>query len=396
MPYFFSRRCGQFYLALILVLSLACPIWAANDPAQPFTTKAARAVLMEAATGAILFQHHADELAPPASLSKLMTLAVLFKALKSGQIKGSDEFTMSVNAWRKGGAPSRTSAMMVPVNTKVRVDELIQGIAVESGNDACISVAENIAGSEAAYAKLMTEEARRIGMPKSTFANATGLYDQNHLMTARELAILGRYLVTEYPEYYPVFGQKEFHYRTHKFINRNPLLFLPVGADGMKTGHIEQAGYGLVGSAVQDGKRLIVVLGGTSSANERRDEAVKLLEWGFKSFSSVKVFDDGEIIGQARVWGGSRMYVPLAGKGEVTLSLPKLPANQRLTAEIVYKAPLKPPVKKGDQVAVLRITSTSSAQSEIPLYATEDVNVAGLAYKGIDTLVLMALRRLAL
>lgn len=396
MPYFFSRRCGQFCLALILVFNLACPIWAANDPAQPFTTKAARAVLMEASTGAILFQHHADEMAPPASLSKLMTLAVLFKALKSGQIKGSDEFTMSVNAWRKGGAPSRTSAMMVPVNTKVRVDELIQGIAVESGNDACISVAENIAGSEAAYAKLMTEEARRIGMPKSTFANATGLYDQNHLMNARELAILGRYLVTEYPEYYPVFGQKEFHYRTHKFINRNPLLFLPVGADGMKTGHIEQAGYGLVGSAVQDGKRLIVVLGGLSSANERRDEAVKLLEWGFKSFSSVKVFDDGEIIGQARVWGGSRMYVPLAGKGEVTLSLPKLPANQRLTAEIVYKAPLKPPVKKGDQVAVLRITSTSSAQSEIPLYATEDVNVAGLAYKGIDTLVLMALRRLAL
>ena len=396
MPLQLSHGLKQVCLALILVMGLTHPSWAANDPTGAYTTKAPRAVVMDAATGAILFQHNSDELAPPASMSKLMTLAVLFKAMKAGKIQGTDEFTMSVNAWRKGGAPSRTSAMMVPVNTKVRVEELIQGIAVESGNDASISVAENMAGSEAAFAKLMTEEARRIGMPKSTFANPTGFYDQNHLMTARELAILARFLITEYPEYYKVFGQKEFPYRTHKFINRNPLLFLSIGADGMKTGHIEQSGFGLVGSAVQEGKRLIVVVAGMASANDRRDEAVKLLEWGFKSFSSAKVFDDGEIIGQARVWGGNRMYVPLAGKGEVTISLPKYPVGQRLTAEIVYKAPLKAPVKKGDQVAILRVTSTSSAQSEIPLYATEDVIPGGIVRKGFDTLVLMALRRLAL
>ena len=396
MPLQLSHVLKQVCLALILLIGWAHPLWAANDPTGAFTTKAPRAVVMDAATGAILFQHNSDELAPPASMSKLMTLAVLFKAMKAGKIQGSDEFTMSVNAWRKGGAPSRTSAMMVPVNTKVRVDELIQGIVVESGNDACISVAENMAGSEAAFAKLMTEEARRIGMPKSTFANPTGFYDQNHLMTARELAILARFLITEYPEYYKVFGQKEFPYRTHKFINRNPLLFLSIGADGMKTGNIAQSGFGLVGSAVQEGKRLIVVVAGMTSANDRRDEAVKLLEWGFKSFSSAKVFDDGEIIGQARVWGGNRMYVPLAGKGEVTISLPKYPVGQRLTAEIVYKAPLKAPVKKGDQVAILRVTSSSSAQSEIPLYATEDVIPGGIVRKGFDTLVLMALRRLAL
>jgi D-alanyl-D-alanine carboxypeptidase (penicillin-binding protein 5/6) len=220
-----------------------------------------------------------------------------------------------------------------------------------------MAIAEGISGSEANFAKVMTEEARRIGMKKSTFMNATGLYDPNHLMTARELAILGRYIITEYPDQYPVFGQKEFDYRNHKFYNRNPLLALGIGADGLKTGHTTQAGFGLVGSAVQDGKRLIVVVMGLENENQRRDEAAKILEWGFKSFAIAKVYDDGEI---------------------------------------VYKAPLKPPVKKGDQVAVLRITSTSSAQTEVPLFATEDVEKAGIVRQGIDSLVLMALRRLAL
>jgi D-alanyl-D-alanine carboxypeptidase (penicillin-binding protein 5/6) len=389
-----------FLLRITAVLSVmfgaVVPVNAASDAPQGFTTKAARAVLMDAATGAVLFQRNADELAQPASMSKLMTLAMLFKAMKEGKVKPSDEFTMSVNAWKKGGAPSRTSAMMVPVNTKARVDELIQGIAVQSGNDACISVAENMAGSEAAFAKLMTEEARRIGLAKSTFANATGLDDPNHLMTARELAILARYLINEYPDYYRVFGQKEFQYRMHKFFNRNPLLALPIGADGMKTGHTEQAGFGLVGSAVQEGKRLIVVVAGLPNQNERRDEAAKLLDWGFKSFGDFKLFDDGEIIGQARIWGGQRMYVPLMAKGEVTISLPRAQSNGRLTAELVYKAPLKPPVKKGDQVAILKVSSTTGAQTEVPLYATEDVIAGGIIRKGLDTLVLMALRRLAL
>ncbi len=363
---------------------------------QNYVTKAQRAILIDAADGSVLFQHKSDELAPPASMSKLMTLAVVFRGLKSGQLKTSDEFLMSVNAWRKGGAPSGTSAMMVPVNTKVTLDELIKGIAIQSGNDACIAVAEGMSGSEANFAKAMTEEARRIGLTKSTFANATGLQDENHLMTARELAVLARYIITEYPDYYRVFSDKEYQYKKHKFYNRNPLLFLGIGADGLKTGHTSEAGFGLVASAVQEGKRLIVVVAGHANADERKSEAAKLIEWGFKSFSQVKIFDDGEIVGQARVWGGSRMYVPLSGKGEVRISLPKYPANQRLSAEIVYKAPLKPPVKKGDQVAVLKVMSTSSAATEVPLYATEDVEQAGVVRRGLDTLVLMALRRLAL
>jgi len=387
-------RAGRWILALVLLSLSALPGLAQGD--QGYTSKAPRAILMDAGTGALLFQQNADDLAPPASMSKLMTLAVLFKAIKEGKVSTSDEYTMSVNAWRKGGAPSRTSAMMVPVNTTVTVGELIKGIAVQSGNDACIAVAEAMAGSEPAFAKMMTQEARRIGLTKSTFANATGLPNENHLMTARELALLALFLIREYPDQYAVFSQKEFAYRKHKFFNRNPLLFLDIGADGLKTGHTEDAGYGLVGSAVRDGKRLIVVVSGLPTADARKAEAAKLLEWGFNSFSKVSIFDDGEVVGRARVWGGRQMYVALASKGPATIDLPKYPANQRLSAEIVYRAPLKPPVRKGDQVATLRISSTSSAQVEIPLYAQEDVEASGLTWRGIDTLVIMALRRLTL
>ena len=388
---------SRFWLAIAALIAgfflSTADVARAADSA--FTTRAPRAILMDAETGAVLFQQNADQLAPPASMSKLMTLAVLFHAIKSGHIKLTDEFVMSVNAWRNGGAPSGTSAMMVPVNTKATVNELLQGIIVQSGNDAAMCIAEGMAGTEAAFARMMNEEARRIGLTKSTFANATGLGDPNHLMTARELAMLARYIISEYPDFYPLFAQKEFLYRKHRFINRNPLLSANIGADGLKTGHIAASGYGLVGSAVQDGKRLIVVVGGLEKAAQRKDEAVKLLDWGFKSFSAVRVFDEGEIIGKARVWGGTTWYVPLAAKGEVTFTLPKYPANQRLSAEIVYKAPLKPPVKKGDQVATLKISSSSSASTEVPLYATEDVRKGGIVSQGVDSLVLMALRRLA-
>mgnify|MGYP002779079636 CR=1 FL=1 len=389
------------FVALVLLDLTQSPVMsparAQGSTEQPaYVTKAQRAILIDAGNGAVLFQQRADELAPPASMSKLMTLAVVFKALKDGKIQGTDEVVMSVNAWRKGGAPSGTSAMMVPVNTKATIDELIKGIAIQSGNDACIAIAESMAGNEANFAKLMTQEARRIGLTRSSFANATGLHNDNHLMTARELAHLARFLMTEYPDYYGVFGQKEFLSRKHKFYNRNPLLFLGIGADGLKTGQTKQAGFGLVGSAVQNGRRLIVVVAGLENAADRKTEAQKMLDWGFKSISQIKIFDAGEVVGQARVWGGNRMYVPLSGEGDITMSLPKYPANQRLSAEIVYRAPLKPPIKKGDHVATLRIQSTSSASAEIPLYAQEDVAPSGIAWRGIDSLLIMALRRLTL
>ncbi|MET0569233.1 MAG: D-alanyl-D-alanine carboxypeptidase family protein [Hyphomicrobiaceae bacterium] len=367
--------------------------WASAAVAQTeFTTRARQAIVMEAETGAVLFQHNADELAPPASMSKLMTVAVIFKALKTGQVKLEDEFLVSVNAWRKGGAPSGTSAMFVPVNTKEPLDQLLQGIIVQSGNDACIAVAEGMAGSEDSFALLMTEEARKLGLKKSTFRNATGLPAPEHLMTARELAMLARHLIRDYPDLYNRFGQREFQYRKHRFHNRNPLLALSLGVDGLKTGFVKDAGYGMVASAKQDNRRLIVVVNGLEREEERKSEAARLLEWGFKSTTEYTLFGAGEVVGTARVWGGSRMFVPLVGSDGVHVVLPKLPPNQRLRAEIIYKSPLKAPIRKGDTVATLRVTTPAQAMNEVPLQAGEDIVPAGVIRRGLDTLVHMAFR----
>ena len=360
-----------------------------------FTTRAKRAILMDAETGAVLFQFNADELAPPASMSKLMTLEVLFQAMKQGKVKPEDEFLMSEYAWRTGGAPSGTSAMFVPINTRARVDELVQGIIVQSGNDAAIAVAEALGGTEEGFAKLMEQEARRIGLKKSTFRNATGLYHPDHLMTARELALLAQHIIREYPEEYKIFAQREFNYRKHKFYNRNPLLGDEgLGVDGLKTGHTKEAGYGIVVSAVVDGRRLIGVVMGMADEKERREEARRLIEWGQRSFAKFTLFDANEEVGSARVWGGTQFYVPLAAKGNGPLSvvLPRFPANQKLRAELVYDGPLKPPVKKGDQVARLRVTSSSNATTEVPLVAAEDVEAATVWRQGLDSLVFLALR----
>jgi serine-type D-Ala-D-Ala carboxypeptidase (penicillin-binding protein 5/6) len=357
-----------------------------------YVSKAKNAILMDADSGAIMYQLKADELVSPASMSKLMTLAVVFRALKAGQIKLDDLFLMSENAWRRGGAPSRTSAMMVPLNTKVKLDELLQGIIVQSGNDAAIAVAEGMAGSEAAFAKMMTDEARRIGLKKAEFRNATGLSNPEHLMTVRELALLARYIIREYPDQYPRFAQKEFTYGKHKFINRNPLLSANIGADGMKTGHLSEAGYGLVGSATQDGKRLIAVIAGLNTDAERKTEGPKIMDWGFHNFTEVKVFDAGETVGHARVWGGDQFYVGLVGKGDISVVLPRFPANQKLKGEIVYQGPLKPPIKQGDAVGILRVTSSSGASHDVALFAASDVKAAGIVRRGLDSLAHLAER----
>jgi D-alanyl-D-alanine carboxypeptidase (penicillin-binding protein 5/6) len=244
----------------------------------------------------------------------------------------------------------------------------------------------------------MEEEARRIGLKKSTFRNSTGLDTPDHLMTARELALLARYIIREYPEQYKTFSQKEFQYRKHRFFNRNPLLGSELGVDGLKTGHTATAGYGIVLSAVNEGRRMIGVVMGLADEKERKEEGRRLLEWGVRSFAKFKLFDADELVGYARVWGGENWYLPLTGKGDLEVILPRFPASQKLRGEIVYDGPLKPPVKKGDAVARLRVTSTVSsspepmATSEVPLYAAEDVAPAGFIWKGLDSLVFLALR----
>jgi len=393
-----ARQClASVALLMATVLATLQPAWAEQRSAAQIakqggvpTTIAQQAVLMDAASGAVLFQHNADELVAPDGLSKLMTLAVVFKAIKSGEIKLTDEITMSVNAWRHGGAPSGWTAMFVPVNTKETLDTLLQGLIVQSGNDAAMAIAEGLAGSERKFAQRMTAEARNIGLDRSKFTNATGLPDEAQQTTARELGLLALHLMRAYPEFYPRFAQKEFKYHKFRFLNDNPLLG-SLGVDGLKTGYIKKDGFGLVASGNQGGHRLILVMMGLSKKTDVRSEGHRLLEWGFASIAEFKLFEKDEVVAKARVWGGDRMWLPLVGNGPVTVVLPKYPPNPKLKAELVYKRPLKTPIKKGDRVATLRVTSPSQSVSEVPLYAAEDVKPGGIVRRGFDTIVHLTL-----
>jgi len=377
----------------VLALGAGVVTAAARPAALPsvFEIKAKHAILMDAGANLVLFEKDADTLTPPASMSKLMTLAIVFRELKAGRLKLEDEFKVSEHAWRTGGAPAGGSAMFAPLNSLVPVNDLIQGITVQSGNDAAIILAEGIAGSEEAFAKQMTEYGRTIGLEKSTFVNATGLPAEGHLMTARDLATLAHYIIYTYPEYYPFFGLKEFKYRD-KFVfhNRNPLIFADIGVDGLKTGYIKDSGYGLVASAKRGDQRLLLVVEGLESEKDREAEARKLLEWGFKSFRAFRLFDEGEKVSDALVWGGTQHYVPLVGDGNVNIILPAT-ATGKVTASIVYDGPIKAPIRKGDQVAVLRVTSAESqATNDIPLYAGDDIGQSNFAMRGLDSLLVLA------
>ncbi len=395
----FNRLHSVVKAAIVSALVTGASLWGPAHAQQPaggqgrdFVPKVRHALLMDGDTGGILYRHNSEELFAPASMSKLMTVAIAFRLLKEGKLKPEDEFETSLNAWRNGGAPSRTAAMMIPLKTKVRLDELLQGVIVQSGNDAAIVVAEGIAGSEDAFARLMQEEGRRIGLTKSQFRNPTGLYHPDHLMTARELAILARYIIREFPDNFPLFSQREFNYRRHKFLNRNPLIGADANVDGMKTGFVEKSGYSMVATAKINGRRLIVVVAGAATANERREEVKRLLDWGNVNVSDYKLFDASEVVGRARVWGGSSMYVSLVGDGTVNVRLPRFPAAQRLRGEIVYEGPLKAPIQKGAEVARLRVTSSSNAMQEVPLYAAEDIGEASMVRRGLDSLAHLALR----
>jgi D-alanyl-D-alanine carboxypeptidase (penicillin-binding protein 5/6) len=377
---------------LVAYGSLAFSLVPALAQSADVNIKSPQAILIDADSGGVLYQRNADELVSPASMSKLMLLILLFNALRAGEVKRDTDVVMSEHAWRTGGAPSRGSAMFVPLGKTATVDELLQGIIVQSGNDAAIAIAEKLSGSETAFAQTMTDEARRHGFTKSVFRNATGLYDPEHLSTVRELAQMARIIIKDYPEYYPLFAQREFQYRHHKFINRNPLLGIVPGVDGLKTGYIKESGYGIVASAKMDTRRLILAINGAATPEERKDDARRLFDWGFKSFAEVKLFEVGEVVGHARVWGGERMYMPLTGNDGVHMVLPRFPANQKLSARILYRGPLKPPLKKGEQVATLRVTTSTEASNEVPLYAAEDVERAGFMRRGLDSIVYFATR----
>jgi D-alanyl-D-alanine carboxypeptidase (penicillin-binding protein 5/6) len=362
---------------------------AQSRPLATFQTTATEGILIDAGTGAILFEKNADKLFAPASMSKIMTLEVLFKKLKAGEISLDTEFPVSLYAWKTGGAPSRTTSMFVPLNQTAKVGDLIQGIAVANANDGAIAVAEGLAGTDEAFGQMMTDEARALGLEKSTFGNSTGSPNPANLVTARELAKLSMYVIREYPEYYKYFAQMEFKYRTYDFKNLNPLLNASIPVDGLKFGFAENVGYGIAASAEKDGRRLVAVMNGFPSDKERREETLKLLSWGFVNFKSYKVFDKDEVVGAARVWGGEKWSVPVRTNWEVRILLPIAAKDLRINARIVYQGPLKPPVKEGDRVGEVRITSGSTGtSSSAPLYATASLESGGIVRKGIDSVLL--------
>lgn len=349
---------------------------------------APHAILIDAQYGGVLFDRDADRLIFPASLAKLMTVEYVFHEIKEGRIKLTDEYMVSENAWRKGGAPSHGSTMFAALHSRVSVDDLLRGMIIQSANDACIVLAEGIAGNEAEFGNKLTQRAREIGLAKSVFTNSSGLPDPNGKVTTRELAMLARHIIRTYPDFYPLFAQPDFTWNKIRQQNRNPLLGAMNGADGLKTGYTKEAGYGLVGSAVQNDLRLIVVVTGVSTAKERADEARKALEWGFRNFEQRTIFAEGQTIGTAKVFGGASGRVALKADGEVKVMLPKSGAD-RLIARIVYTGPVPAPVTEGTPIGNLKVWRNDSLILTMPLKAAENIGKGNMPQRAFDAVTEM-------
>jgi len=349
---------------------------------------APHAILIDGENGSVLFERDSDRMIFPASLAKLMTAEYVFHELKEGRIKLTDEYMVSENAWRKGGAPSHGSTMFAAIYTRIPVDDLLHGMIIQSANDACIVLAEALAGNETAFGAKLTQRARQIGLEKSVFTNSNGLPDPGEQMTTRELAMLSRHIIRTYPEFYPLFAQPDYTWNKIRQQNRNPLLGMVTGADGLKTGFTKEAGYGLVGSAVQNGLRLIVVVNGVSTAKERADEAKKLLEWGFRNFEQRVLFAEGQTIGTAKVYGGASGRVPLVANGEVRVMLPKTGA-EKLIARIVYQGPVPAPVVEGTPIGNIKVWRHDSLILTMPLKAAESVGKGNMPQRAFDAVTEM-------
>ena len=381
---FFTRWGAAAVVACAVGYAAAAPNPVSGPKSsEGYQTAAAHAILIEADSGSVLFEKAADDLIPPASLSKLMTQEVVFNEIRQGRLKPTTEFIVSTNAWRRGGAPSHTSSMFIPIHSKVSVDDLLHGAIIQSANDACITLAEGISGNESAFAELMTKRARELGLAKSTFGNSTGLPDPRQLMTSRELAKLARHIIGTYPDYYKYYGEREFTWNKIRQFNRNPLLALNIGADGLKTGFTKEAGYGLVGSAVQNGLRLIVVVNGLRSEKERADEAKKMLDWGFHNFQSGLLFAEGQEIAQAKLYGGAKGQVPLTAGKEVRLMVPR-GSRDKIIARVVYSGPVPAPVQEGQKIGTLKVWRGESVVLEVPLQAGESVATGSMPGRAFD------------
>lgn len=369
-------------LPALVLMSLLAP---QTIDAQTFDSKAPFATLIDADSGTVLFEKDADKKMAPASLAKLMLVEYVFNALKQKQLSLTDTFVVSENAWRTGGANSGGSTMFAKLDSSITLSDLLRGIIVQSGNDSCIIIAEGLAGSEIAFSDLMNKRAKEIGMRNSTFRNSTGLPDPEQWVTARDLAVLARKIIRDYPEYYPIFAEPDFEWNGILQRNRNPLLKAGIGADGLKTGYTEESGYGLVGSALSGNQRLIVVVNGLKSSRERAGEARKLMEWGFRTFRQATLFESDEVVAEANVFGGTKGKVALKAKGAIRVLVARSNAGS-LKGRAVYKGPIEAPIEPGVEVGALKIFQNDRLIQETPLFTAEKIEKGKLHQRALDAL----------
>ncbi len=354
------------------ILAAACRVAVlASPPVSAIETTAREAFLVDATTGRVLLDKNSDVSMPPASMSKIMTSYIVFERLKDGSLALDDELPVSEKAWRKQG-----SKMFVEVGKTARVEDLLRGVIVQSGNDACIVLAEGLSGTEEAFAEEMTRRAREIGLTGSSFANATGWPDPNQRMTARDLAILAKRIIEDFPEYYHYYAETEFTYGGIRQMNRNPLLYKSLGADGLKTGHTEEAGYGLTASVIQGDRRIILVLNGLASQKARGEESARLVGWAMREYDNYTLFEPGETVDEAPVWLGEAARVPLVMLEGVTVTLSRK-ARRDMRVTVVYDAPIPAPLQAGQEVARLIVKSPGEEPIEFPLMAGADVEQLG-------------------
>ncbi len=367
----------QSYKKSIFSAILMSGVMLGTFNAQAIETKARNLILMDFDTGQYLYTKEIEKGIPPASMSKLMTVYMIFEKLKDGSLSLDDTFTVSENAWRKGGAASGSSTMFLAINAKVRVEDLIKGIIIQSGNDACIVAAENLAGSEEDFAVEMNKKARELGLKHSTFVNSTGWPHPDHRMSVEDLAILAKAIIKNFPQYYHLFSEKEFVYNNIRQGNRNPLLYSMSYADGMKTGHTEEAGYCLTASAKKGNRRLIGVMTGLGSNKERSEEADKIISWGFREFDNYTIVKKDTTVAEMPVWFGTQDKVKMLTGDDVVRTLKKNKSDDiKLTA--IYDKPVMAPIKKGQQLGVVRAEIPDSGVVEIPLLAANDVEKVGI------------------
>lgn len=357
------------------VLSLFVPLFLAL-PVAAFETRASSAFVIDQTTGTVLLNKNADQMLPPASMSKLMTLYIAFEALRDGRLSLDEKLPVSKHAMSYGG-----STMFLDTTDRVTVEDLIRGIIVLSGNDACAVIAEALSpdGTEAGFARFMTQRAQQLGMTNSTFTNSNGWPQAGHRMSMRDLALLANRLITDFPSYYPLFSEREFKFdgrAPQNTRNRNPLLFLGIGADGLKTGHTQEAGYGLVGSAQQRGRRVIFVISGLQTAQTRAEEAESIVNWAFRQFAVKPVAKAGTSVASADVWMGRDQKVALVPLEDVSMLMP-VTSQEDVSAEVIYNGPITAPITKGQQIAELIITPPGLPETRIPLVAGNDVPAGG-------------------